>query len=585
MRARPAKTHPKTMLAAAAVFSLVLAVAGSMPAAAAEGTPHLDHSVVAAKAAVADRGGFIPPGFSTSHYAHAVAANLRAEKSLPTRYDTRALGMVSPVKDQGACGACYAFSSAGDLESKILRSGLGVYDLSENSMKECHFQGSSCSGGNQYIIMNYLATRGAELESCDPYAPADVGCTLGCSPQFTVLDYSSISGDTVAPTAVIKQYLMDYGPILTTLFAGDDSQPTWWGQVSGYDGTGALYYTGAEPPNHSVLIVGWDDSIVHAGGSGAWIIKNSWGTSWGGTCDYGTERGYFYIAYGSANVGMYSSFVKEFMVPNGQMGLLYHDEGGYTAAFGGLGTVMWGMGAFTAPTATNLHRVEFWTSDVAVDVDVYVYSNFSGGSLSTLLASSLSNSFSEPGYHYVQLDDPLSLTQGENFYVAVRFENQTFTYPLTADGDGPVDAGSSWYSFNGVSWNSLESQGVDVTIRCRTSTNVALGVEDHGGQDPDDPAGGELPRNLVVRGAYPNPFNPTTSITFGLPRQGLVQVAIFDLQGREIRRLVDQVLPAGSQTATWNGQDDTGRTVPSGVYFCRVEAGYQVRSIKLALLK
>ncbi len=564
---------------------LMISVGGTVFGAPDQAVPHLDHAVQVAGVAGAPSSGFIAPGFQTAHYASAVAVNFRAEKSLPSRYDARALGLVTPVKNQGECGACYAFSSAADLESKILKEGFGAFDLSENSMKECHYQGSGCLGGNQYRIMNYLATTGAVLETCDPYTPVDVSCTLGCAAQFSVLDYSSISGSTIAPTAVIKQYLMDYGPIHTTVFAGDDSQPTWRDQVAGYDGTGALFYAGTDAPNHSVLIVGWDDSIIHAGGQGAWIIKNSWGTTWGGTCDYGTERGYFYIAYESANVGMYSSFVKAFMVNDDQMGLLYHDEGGYTSAFGGLGTVMWGMGAFTATSETKLHRVEFWTSDATVDVDVYVYDVFSGGALNTLLTSSLDNAFSEPGYHYVELDEPLPLTTGETFYVAVRFENQTYEFPLAADGDGPADPNMSWYSFNGTSWSSLEPHGVDVTIRVRTSTNAVLAIEDRNGQDGDDQPAGDLPHNLVVAGAYPNPFNPTTNISYTLPQAERVRVGIFDLKGRQIRRLVDEDMSAGPQITMWDGMDDQGRSMPSGVYFCRVEAGFQVRGIKLALLK
>ncbi len=575
------------MLPAACILALTAPLAGSSAARAGAPEPHLDRSAepVAVSKASVSGGGFVAPAFQTAHYAKAVEANLRREKSLPSRYDARALGMVTPVRSQGDCGACYAFSSAADLESKLMRAGDGAHDLSEESMKDCNFQGTGCSGGNQFLIMNYLATHGAELESCAPYEPQDNSCPTGCESRYTVLDFSVVSGSTVASTEVIKQYLMDHGPIHSTLFAGDDSHTAWRDQVTGYDGTGALYYTGTEPPNHSVLIVGWDDTITHEGGTGAWIVKNSWGTSWGGTCDYGTERGYFYIAYGSASIGMYSSFVKEFMTNYVANDLLYYDEGGYTSAFGGLGTVMWGMESFTAPQDTKLHRVEFWTSDATTDVDVYVYRYFTGGALSTLMYSSLDNSFAEPGYHYVQFDDPVPLTAGEEFHVAVRFENQSYEYPLTADNDGPTDAGKSWYSFNGSTWSSLEPYDVDATIRVRTSTNTVLATEDHQGPGDGDPDAGPVPRGLKIRGAYPNPFNPTTTITFAVPRQEDVRVGIFDLQGRRVRRLAAEVMPAGPRSLVWDGLDDQGVQVPSGVYFCRVEAGYEVRSTKLAVLK
>lgn len=571
---------------AAWVWALGLTLLATTAAAAA--VPHLDparDSARLAGAADAVGAGFVPPAFATDHYAAAVESAAKADKVLPAVYDARALGWVSAVKDQEDCGACYAFSSAADLESKVLRAGEGAYDLSENGMKECHYQDSSCSGGNQYQIMNYLATTGAVLEACDPYVSADVGCTIGCARQFVVLDFRAISGGTVPATAVLKQYLTDHGPLHTTFFAGDATQPAWLSTVSNYNGTGALYFTGTNAPNHSVVIVGWDDTITHPGGSGAWIVKNSWGTNWGGTCGYGSEPGYFYIAYGSASIGMYSSFVQEYMHQDDDTSLLYHDEGGYTAAFGGLGTVMWGLASYTAPANTKLHRVEFWTTDATVDVDVYLYESFVGGSLSGLLASSLDNAFTEPGYHHVELATPLPLAAGQEVHISVRLENATYTYPLAADGDGVVDAGKSWYSFNGSTWGSLEPYAVDVTIRARTSVNAVLAI-DGTGDDPDlEPLGGDLPRELAIDSAWPNPFNPATNITYHLPRSGPATVTVYDLKGRQVRTLIDGSQEAGSRTVVWDGRDDSGVAVPSGVYFCQVQAVGQVRGIKLALLK
>ena len=57
----------------------------------------------------------------------------------PSRWDWRTLGKVTPVKNQGACGACYAFAALGDMESKLLIDGAGVHDFSENNAKECNW--------------------------------------------------------------------------------------------------------------------------------------------------------------------------------------------------------------------------------------------------------------------------------------------------------------------------------------------------------------------------------------------------------------------------------------------------------------
>ncbi len=152
-----------------------------------------------------------------------------------------------------------------------------------------------------------------------------------------------------------------------------------------------------------MLIVGWDDSLSHAGGTGGWIVKNSWGTGWGAS-------GYFTIAYGSASIGKWSSFMSAWQDYDANGGLFYYDDGGWSASWGGSGTTMWGLARFTPASNTAATRVEFWTTDATSDVDIYIYDTFSGGTLSNLLRQSLNHSFSEAGYHSVPLASPLPLT-------------------------------------------------------------------------------------------------------------------------------------------------------------------------------
>lgn len=94
--------------------------------------------------------------------------------------------------------------------------------------------------------------------------------------------------------------------------------------------------------------------------------------------------------------------------------------------------------------------------------------------------------------------------------------------------------------------------------------------------------------DLLVRGltAYPNPFNPQTTLSFELTRSGPVQLAIFDLQGRLVRRILQAVLTVGRHEATWDGRDARGAAAPSGVYFGRVEfAGSTTQTVKVMLVK
>jgi C1A family cysteine protease len=570
-----------TLVAVTAALACHLPAA--VPVAAAAPEPGFDRRPQSAAPAVAGTG-FVAPALAGDHLAAASARAKGGDKALPARYDCREAGLVSPVRNQGACGACYAFGAASDLESRLLQGGWGLLDISENNLKECHYQESSCAGGNQYLVMNHLTRNGAVLESCDPYVAADVGCTPGCGTEFLVLDWSAVSGGTVPATAVLKQYLLDHGPLQTTLFAGDGTAPAWEAAFSGYSGTTTLHYTGTQAPNHSVVLVGWDDTLAHAGGTGAWICKNSWGTAWGGTCGHGTQKGYFTIAYGSASVGMWSSFIGEIMPVDPAAALLAHDEGGYTAAFGGVGLTLWGLARHDAPQSTNLHRVEFWTADATTDVDVYVYDTFSGGVLSGLLVSSLNHAFPEAGYHHVELATPLPLAIGQDIYIAVRTTNASYAYPLTVDVDGPAAANRSWYSLNGSSWTSLYGSGADVTIRGRTSTSMVLAIE-VGEPGADEVPSMAVPPALRLDEPWPNPFNPLTNLRYALPRAGDVAVTIHDLQGRLVRVLVRGTQAAGEHQVAWDGRDDRGKPVPSGPYLGRVAWGDQVRAVKLALLK
>ncbi len=102
----------------------------------------------------------------------------------------------------------------------------------------------------------------------------------------------------------------------------------------------------------------------------------------------------------------------------------------------------------------------------------------------------------------------------------------------------------------------------------------------------DDRDDGEAPPAVFrVDQAYPNPFNPTTTIRFALPEAGRTTVRIYDLAGRLVRTLLDERMPAAVHSITWNGRDSRGRTSPAGVYFYRVRSGDHLATGRVALVK
>lgn len=141
------------------------------------------------------------------------------------------------------------------------------------------------------------------------------------------------------------------------------------------------------------------------------------------------------------------------------------------------------------------------------------------------------------------------------------------------------DAGAADYSIMDTSPCHVDNAGACGQIGafgqgCATGTGV---------QDETGP--GAVPLVFAVEPNFPNPFNPSTTIRFALPAQGQVSVRIYDIAGRLVRTLVDEVLDAAVHEIQWAGADDRGHQVSSGVYFYRVIAGDHDVVERMALVK
>ncbi|RLC86606.1 MAG: hypothetical protein DRI79_09790, partial [Chloroflexi bacterium] len=400
-------------------------------------------------------------------------------QALPDVFDWRnkdGNNYVSPVKNQGNCGSCYTFATIGNFEARLLIEGESLFDFSENNAKECNWRElnnfqypnpgdywGSCDGGNAFMLASLFSQKGTVLETCDPYQDSDVNCNPNCPYQKTLLDWRIISGDAVPSTQVLKQYIYDHGPVITSMYA-DSGQ----GFNGSYDGSYTFNYT--VPPgntNHAVLIVGWSNNLPPVPGgtdpADGWIVKNSWGTGWG-------DNGYFYITYGAANIGTSSSFIHDWQDYDVNGDIWYYDDDGWWGSWGYNNPTAWGLVKFIPPEDTKVTRVEFWTTDATTDIDVYIYDDFDGTTLSNLLASKENLSFDEAGYHSVALDSPLAVTAGDDVIAVVKFTNESYGYPIATDPHGTVETGRTYMSLSGSGWTDMGvTHNTDVAIRLRTS--------------------------------------------------------------------------------------------------------------------
>lgn len=212
---------------------------------------------------------------------------------LPSRY----IGYYTPVKNQLACGSCWAFCMVGAVEGLMKKIMSTDEDMSEQWLVDCNPWGWDCNGG--FINYNMFVTDGAPSESCYPYYGDDyLPCDTSCPPLYYIYDWDWVYYPyVVAPVDDIKAAIMQYGSVAVGVYVSSYFQA--------YSG-GVFDHCTSGSSNHCVVLCGWDDSL---GTSGAWLLKNSWGSTWGGVDIDGNgtvdpnERGFMWIIYNCNRVG------------------------------------------------------------------------------------------------------------------------------------------------------------------------------------------------------------------------------------------------------------------------------------------
>jgi hypothetical protein len=228
-----------------------------------------------------------------------IAAPPRPERfrlTLPATFDWRNENAVTPVRDQGMCGSCWAFSAVAALESAAVRTaGYPLtLDLSEQYLVSCESDQSGCVGGYLTNVLAYLRGNGTVDSACFPYGELlwltgePVESCAPCSDWQTGLykvgDYASVNADVDS----LKQAVYQNGPLSVTMDVYEDFYFYFGGIYS--------YAWGKLVGSHVILLIGWDDADQ------CFVVKNSWGTWWG-------EKGFFRIAY--SEVGGKTQFASE----------------------------------------------------------------------------------------------------------------------------------------------------------------------------------------------------------------------------------------------------------------------------------
>ncbi|XP_059194931.1 cathepsin K [Centropristis striata] len=204
---------------------------------------------------------------------------------LPKTLDYRKKNMVTPVKNQGSCGSCWAFSSAGALEGQLAKTTGNLMDLSPQNLVDCVTENDGCGGGYMTKAFQYVVDNGGiDSEAAYPYVGQDQQCLYNSSGMAAMC--KGFKEVPVGDEHALAVALFKAGPVSVGI---DATLSTFQFYQKG------IYYDrncNKDDINHAVLAVGFG---VNTKGKKFWIVKNSWGETWG-------KKGYIMMARNRDNL-------------------------------------------------------------------------------------------------------------------------------------------------------------------------------------------------------------------------------------------------------------------------------------------
>ena len=401
--------------------------------------------------------------YAVAYPKEGLSGRSKAPQNFPERYDSRDLGLVTPVKDQGFSGICWAFSVISCLETNAAKKGLAdptTVDYSESHLawfainskttdkndstygdgEKANFNQIYQTGGNSAYAISSIA-RGSGLANESDFSFENDFKNLKVYKEtdryvseLHMSDSSRLdcfeNEDRATLMADTKRAIMEYGSVSASFYASAGNELYVNTTVNGHETT-AYYQNKTSDPDvadHMVTIVGWDDNFSvdnfnakkRPSKPGAWIIKNSWGIG-SGIGQINMPDGYLYISYEDPSLCEIVSY--EAMDKNAYDRMYQYDGYFYAGSYPADAEESAAYAnVFTAKEDSYLSKVGLYTVEGNQKVDVVIYRNL--GDLNNPESgepvSAASCDFPYEGYHTVDLPALVALKGGETFSVVIQ---------------------------------------------------------------------------------------------------------------------------------------------------------------------
>ncbi len=412
--------------------------------------------------------------------------------SIASSYDLREAGRVSSVKNQGIPGPCWAFAALGAMESNFLTQGLGkAVDLSEMQIAfycyrdpetKRNFTSRIKSGtlrleGNAFMTVAMMSrlsgpTDEKNLKYSTSLSDSEKKALSKKSPEkfkrsLRLRDAYFLSGNKTVSDSVKKSLIAEHGALLVSIYSDPEKYRT-------FNNHHYTYFNNSHgtQTNHDVLLAGWDDDFSRENFSpkpennGAWLVKNSWGTS------RGTEGGYFWIPYEQYTTGGTAFIVER---NNNRLRHYGYDDLGFCKSL----NYSWCANVFKlSGKKESLKEISFYTVANNTNYEAYIYfhgKNFPKSPVSGELISTLKGVQNFAGYHTVNLPESFTLNEGEYFSVVLKLsgglvpvEAKCKNYSENAE----VNPNESYFSLDGRNWTDGFGIGCNACVKAFTVSRI-----------------------------------------------------------------------------------------------------------------